>query len=65
MQNVVGTLGTCLYQYPATTKLSLAIILIKNEIYVYVTIVVVNSAASKIVHTVDISCEFKKFYFRF
>ncbi len=45
--------------YPETTKLSLAIILIKqlNILYVYVTTVVVMSAASEINHTIDITWE--------
>ncbi len=45
---LVGTLGTCLYQYQVTTKLSLAIILIK-QIYVYVTTVVLISEIAHII----------------
>ncbi len=50
---------TCPYQFPVTTKLSIAIILIK-QLNVYVTTVVVILATSEIDHTINITWEVKE-----
>ncbi len=52
-------LGTCLYQNPVITKLSQAILLIKQLNICILTTVVVISSASEIRQTIDITGEVK------